>query len=98
MEDAADRAAYRRRRTGTFGPARLRVTAVRLRGGLRAPRRELLQRPLRAQQRAAVGAAPDGHVLAGARVDREVALDRIPLVVLRDQIVEGGVEAPAAHP
>src|SRR4051794_29810534 len=50
--------------------------------------RELLEDPVRAEQRAAVRAAVGQHVVARAQVHREVALDRIPLVVLRDELVE----------
>ena len=50
--------------------------------------RELFQHPLRAEQRAPVGAPVDEHVVARAQVHRQVALDGVPLVVLRDQLVE----------
>ena len=44
--------------------------------------------PGRRQRLAAVGPAVDEHVVARAQVHWEVALDRIPLVVLADQHVE----------
>src|SRR3954451_2197103 len=49
---------------------------------------ELLEHPLRGQLRAPVGAPADLHVVARARVHREVALDRVPVVVLADELVE----------
>ncbi|CAN5573557.1 hypothetical protein BH20ACT17_BH20ACT17_16510 [soil metagenome] len=48
----------------------------------------MLEHPRRPEDRAPVGTTPNAHVLAGARIQREVALDRIPLVVLLDQLVE----------
>ena len=57
-------------------------------------RGELLQHPLRAERRAPVRAPVDQHVVARAQVHRQVALDRIPVVVLGDQLVER-VEAAA---
>ena len=52
------------------------------------PRREVLEHPLRPELGAPVGSPVDEHVVARAQVDREVALDRIPLVVRADQLVE----------
>src|SRR5262249_51406859 len=57
-------------------------------GGRLSRSRKVAQYPLRGQRLAAVGAAVDEHVVAGAQVHREVALDRVPLVVLADQLVE----------
>src|SRR4051812_9727207 len=59
---------------------------------------KLLERPLGAEQRAPVRAAGDPHVVARADVHRQVALDRIPVVVLADQLVELRVVAPAVDP
>src|SRR4051812_26998365 len=50
--------------------------------------RELAQDPLLRQRLAPVGAPVDQDVVARAQVHRQVALDRIPLVVLADQLVE----------
>src|SRR4051812_13323005 len=61
--------------------------AVRRRSS--APRRrELLEHPPGAEQRSAEGAPVDLDVVARARVHRQVALDRVPLVVLLDELVE----------
>ena len=49
---------------------------------------EVPEHPFRRQRLAAVGAAVDEHVVARAQVHRQVALDRIPVVVLADQLVE----------
>src|SRR3954468_159583 len=49
---------------------------------------EVPEHPLRGQLRAPVGAPQDLHVVARAGVHREVALDRIPVVVLADELVE----------
>src|SRR3954451_14105455 len=59
-------------------------------GVSRAPRSggELLEHPLGGQLRAPVGPPMDLHVVARARVHREVALDRVPVVVLADELVE----------
>src|SRR3954447_181350 len=56
----------------------------------RAPRSrgELPEHPLRGQLRAPVGPPTDLHVVARPRVHREVALDRVPVVVLADELVE----------
>ena len=61
-------------------------------------RREVLEHPLRPEHRPAIGAPADAHVVARAGVERQVALDRIPVVVLGDELVEVGVEAPRARP
>src|SRR3954453_18538702 len=49
---------------------------------------ELLEHPLRRELRAPVGAPADLDVVTRARVHREVALDRVPLVVLADELVQ----------
>src|SRR4051812_37687111 len=51
-------------------------------------RRELLQHPLRPERDAPVRAAADRHVVARARVERKAGLDRIPVVVLLDELVD----------
>src|SRR5512132_3453789 len=58
--------------------------------------REVLEDPVRAQHRTAVRAPREAHVVARARVHRELALDRIPVVVLLDEHVEV-VAAPRAR-
>src|SRR6185295_10702785 len=58
--------------------------------------REVLEDPVRAQDRTAVGAPREAHVVARARIHRELALDRIPVVVLLDEHVEV-IEAPRAR-
>ena len=69
------------------------------RGGRRSGplRREPLQHPLRPELVPPVRAPADQDVVAGARVDRELALDREPLVVLPDQLVDVG-ERPTIAP
>src|SRR3954452_22302098 len=49
---------------------------------------ELLEHPLRGELRAPVGAPADLDVVTRARVHREVALDRGPVVVLADEPVQ----------
>src|SRR5919198_3491652 len=64
-------------------------------------RGELLEDPIGVELAAAVRAPVDQHVVARAEVHREVALDRVPLVVGADELVElvepprGGDRAPA---
>src|SRR5687767_10344548 len=58
--------------------------------------RELLEDPGGSEQGPAVGAPADAHVVARARVQRQVALDRIPLVVLVDELEEVGRKRPSA--
>src|SRR5215217_3924033 len=66
-------------------PPTLRARRQRLRAGLGG---ELLEDPLRRELGAPVGAPVDLDVVARARVHREVALDRVPVVVLPDEVVE----------
>src|ERR687894_476993 len=56
--------------------------------------REALEDPVGVELATAVGAAVDEHVVARAEVHRQVALDRIPLVVGADQLVEGAARPP----
>src|SRR5215213_7693486 len=49
---------------------------------------ELLEHPRRGELRAPVGAPADLDVVARARIHREVALDRVPVVVLADELVQ----------
>src|SRR5690349_19679142 len=42
-----------------------------------------------------VGPTGDQHVLAGPRVHRQLALDRVPLVVVADEVVDVLERAPA---
>src|SRR5512133_332121 len=58
--------------------------------------REVLEDPVRAEHRTAVGASREAHVVARARVHRQLALDRIPVVVLLDEDVQV-VEPPRAR-
>src|SRR3954453_21273346 len=75
-----------------LGPGPARASA---RGNVQL-RREALEDPLRAEHRTAVGAPREAHVVAGARVHRQLALDRVPLVVLLDEDVQI-VEPPRAR-
>src|SRR5215213_70085 len=59
-------------------------------------RRELPQHPLRPYHRPQERAAANRHPLPGAGVDRQVALDRVPLVVRADQLVQLAVLAARA--
>src|SRR5215217_3202384 len=49
---------------------------------------EALEHPVGPELATAVGPAVDQHVVARAQVHRQVALDRIPLVVGADELVE----------
>src|SRR3954452_15565214 len=60
-------------------------------------RRELVEHPLRVELGPPVRAPAQQHVVARARVHRQVRLDRVPLVVLADQLVEL-LEPPRAGP
>src|SRR4051794_28397278 len=71
---------------GPGGSLALRVPA--------GPRWEPLENPARVDGLSAIGATDDLDVVASAWIDREVALDRVVLVVLADQLVQL-VEAPA---
>src|SRR5262245_39336822 len=75
-----------------WASARIRAASGRL-ARVRRPSGKPLQDPVRVEQIAPVGAAHDGHVLAGARIDGEIALDWVVLVVLADQLVDV-VEVP----
>src|SRR4051794_35306636 len=66
-------------------------------GVARRAGRELLEHPLRVELGPPVRAPAQQHVVARARVHRQVRLDRGPLVVLTDQLVEL-LEPPRAHP
>src|SRR3954451_17456792 len=57
-------------------------------GRLAGVRRELVDHPFGAELVAPVGASANAHVVARARVERQRGLDRIPLVVLADQLVD----------
>src|SRR4051794_32823062 len=55
--------------------------------------REPIEHPRGRELRAPVGAPVERHVVARARVHREVPLDRVPVVVLADEVVEVVVAA-----
>ncbi len=55
---------------------------------LGGPLGKVIEHPGRIEDRATVGAARHRHVLAGTRIHRKVAFDRIPLVVLADEVIE----------
>src|SRR3954453_21290041 len=58
--------------------------------------REVLEDPVRAEHRTAVGPSREAHVVARPRVHRRLTLDRIPVVVLLDEDIEV-VEPPRAR-
>ena len=69
----------------------------RARGRGSRVRRELLEHPLGAELRAPVRAPVDEHVVARAQVHREVALDRVPLVVRRISSLSSSKRQRAAN-
>ncbi len=60
-------------------------------------RRVVVEDPLGAELGAAVRGAADRHVVAGPRVHGQVGLDRVPDVVLSDQVVQA-IERPRMRP